>query len=124
MESNFFADENPSEGIRLTRHCIDKLLFYLNALNMNILPLREFQIFSCQTEEEKRTYAERLLREGLSGTRRCVDEEGRFSIYIGNEQFVVAPDINGIYKDGGIITVYPLENTVIHCRHKCRKIGR
>ncbi len=122
MESNFFADENFSEYVRLTRHCIDKLLFYLNALN--ILPSREFQIFSCQTEEEKRAYAEKLLREGLSGTRRRVDEEGRFSIYIGNEQFVVAPDINGIYKDGGIITVYPLGNTIIPLRHKCRKIGR
>ena len=122
MESNFFADENSSEGVRLTRHCIDKLLFYLKVLS--ILPFGEFQTFSCQTEEEKRVYAEKLLREGLSGTKRCVDEDGRFSIYIGNEQFVVAPDINGIYKNGGIITVYPLENTIIRCRHRCRKTGR
>lgn len=121
MESNFFAGGNFSEGVRLTRHCIDKLLLYLGAFN--ILPFKEFQAFSCQTDDEKRAYAERLLREGLSGTRRLVDEEGRFSIYIGSEQFVVAPDINGIYKDGGIITVYPLENTMIPLRRK-RRIGR
>ncbi len=114
--------EYDSCRIGITSHCIDKMLLYLQ--NM-LLSKQEARMLFRQPEDERRKYAEETLRGALQfESRVALDSDGKFVISIRNKPFIFVPDLTGKYRDGRIITIYPLEGSGSPFQYYCRRRRR